>query len=273
MKGYYTISDFAKLRNININSLRYYERLGLLTPTFIDRDTKYRYYTADQLSILDIILLCIDLEIPLKDLASYQTKDLSRNPKLLEEYKNMAMERIMEIQTGFKKIEYIQKCREEQAPYVSRDGIYQREIRTRYLYLTEYDGDTADSRQFDRAFRERFQFAQDNGLTPVMSGGFAFSFSGNEPPYTQLYLEVLTPERGDSNPEVSDKLMKVPTMIFSCLRIVGELQTDFVRIIRQVFPPSTRRLALVAKQVQYESPREHMYHEIQVLDGFQTLSH
>ncbi len=273
MKGYLTISDFAKLRNININSLRYYERLGLLCPSYTDPGTKYRYYTADQLSILDIILLCIDLEIPLKDLTSYQTKDLSRNPKLLEEYKNMAMERILEIQTGFKKIEYIQKCREEQAPYVSRDGIYQREIRTRYLFMTEFDGDTADTRLFERAFRERFQFAEDNGLTPVMSGGYLFSFSGNEPSDIRIYVEVLTPEMGDHNPEVSDKLMKVPTMIFSCLRIVGELQTDFVKIIRQVFPPAARRLALVAKQVQYESPREHVYHEIQVLDGFQTLSH
>jgi len=30
MKNYFTISEFAKLRNININSLRYYEKLGLL---------------------------------------------------------------------------------------------------------------------------------------------------------------------------------------------------------------------------------------------------
>ncbi len=274
MKGYLTISDFAKLRNININSLRYYERLGLLCPSYIDPETKYRYYTADQLSVLDIILLCIDLEIPLKDLTAYQAKDLSRNPKLLEEYKNMAMARIMEIQTGFKKIEYIQRCREEQAPYLSRDGIYPREIRTRYLYMDEYPYDMADSTLFEKKFRDLFQFAEDKGLTPVMSGGFIISFNGNEPPIIRIYIEILSPEVGDAlGAEVSDRLMKMPTMVFSCLRIVGELQTDFLRIINQVYPPSPRRLALVAKVVQYESPKEHAYHEIQVLDGFQTLAH
>ena len=35
MKNYYTISEFAKLRDININSLRYYEKLGLLKPVII----------------------------------------------------------------------------------------------------------------------------------------------------------------------------------------------------------------------------------------------
>ena len=53
MKYGFTISEFAKLRDININSLRYYERIGVLTPAYTDPDTGYRYYTPDQLSILD----------------------------------------------------------------------------------------------------------------------------------------------------------------------------------------------------------------------------
>lgn len=44
MKKYFTISEFAKLRNININSLRYYEKIGVLRPCFVDENTGYRYY-------------------------------------------------------------------------------------------------------------------------------------------------------------------------------------------------------------------------------------
>lgn len=62
MKHGFTISEFAKLRNININSLRYYEKIGVLTPSYTDPKTGYRYYTPDQLSVLDAIL-CIDLHL------------------------------------------------------------------------------------------------------------------------------------------------------------------------------------------------------------------
>lgn len=47
MNHYFTISKFARLRGIDINSLRYYERLGILTPAYTDPHTRYRYYTAE----------------------------------------------------------------------------------------------------------------------------------------------------------------------------------------------------------------------------------
>ena len=71
MNHYFTISKFARLRGIDINSLRYYERLGILTPAYVDPRTRYRYYAPEQLSVLDMILLCINLGIPLKQLAAY----------------------------------------------------------------------------------------------------------------------------------------------------------------------------------------------------------
>ena len=55
MKDHLTISRFARLRGIDINSLRYYERLGILTPAYTDPQTRYRYYTAEQQSVLDVI--------------------------------------------------------------------------------------------------------------------------------------------------------------------------------------------------------------------------
>ena len=71
MKNYFTISEFAKLRNININSLRYYEKLGLLKPAIVDEKTGYRYYSAEQVSLLNKIILCIQLGIPLKEMMTF----------------------------------------------------------------------------------------------------------------------------------------------------------------------------------------------------------
>ncbi len=274
MKNYLTISDFANLRNININSLRYYERIGLLSPTFIDRETNYRYYSPDQLSLLDIILLCIDLEIPLKELTGYGPDEIVRDTELLENCKAKSEQKIRDIQNGFKKVEYIQRCRSEQEPVIGFNGIYTREIRTRYFFLEEYNGSLSDDRLFERRFREMFQYTQDLGLTPVMSAGFILSFNGSEPPSVHLYHEVLTPEAADeADTAVSDRLMKLPTMPFSCLCVKPEEITDWVEFIRNSFPNSSRRIALINKLVQYEPMKDHKYAEIQVLDGFQTYSH
>ncbi len=274
MKNYLTISDFANLRNININSLRYYERIGLLCPTYIDADTGYRYYSPDQLSLLDIILLCIDLEIPLKRLTERGGETIVGDAALLTEFSEMADRKTRDIETGFKKLQYIKRCREEQTPYSDAAGPYVRELRTRYLFLEEYTGSLNDERQFERRFRELFQYTQDQGLTPVMSAGFLLSFNGNEPPSVRLYHEVLTPDLSEeTTAAIDDRLMKLPTMPFSCLCVEPTAQTDWVDLIRTRFPYSERRLALINRMVQYEPPAEHDVTEIQVLDGYQLYTH
>ena len=43
-----TIQGFAKLCGCNTQTLRYYDRIGLLTPAKVDQWTGYRYYEEEQ---------------------------------------------------------------------------------------------------------------------------------------------------------------------------------------------------------------------------------
>ena len=54
-KAYLPIGQMAKMNNISVQTLRYYERIGLISPHYIDPETGYRYYTIEQSSTLDII--------------------------------------------------------------------------------------------------------------------------------------------------------------------------------------------------------------------------
>ena len=93
MKNYFTISEFAKRRGININSLRYYEKLGLLKPAYIDDNNGYRYYSAEQVSLLNKIILCIQLGIPLKEMVEFLDEDGNlESQKLLERGRIVAKE-------------------------------------------------------------------------------------------------------------------------------------------------------------------------------------
>ncbi len=41
----FSIGKLAKLTGVHIQSLRYYETIGILRPAMIDPDSGYRYYT------------------------------------------------------------------------------------------------------------------------------------------------------------------------------------------------------------------------------------
>ena len=43
------IGEFSRLSQVTVKTLRYYDEIGLLKPSEIDRFTDYRYYSLDQL--------------------------------------------------------------------------------------------------------------------------------------------------------------------------------------------------------------------------------
>lgn len=62
----FKIGDFSKLTNLTVRALRHYEEVGLLTPAHIDDETNYRYYSAEQLSIVNKIKMLQQIGLPLK---------------------------------------------------------------------------------------------------------------------------------------------------------------------------------------------------------------
>ncbi len=84
MKEYYKISEISKLYGIGIDSLRYYERLGILQPL---RDTNgYRLYRLQEIYKLNIIQTLRKLDFSLPQIKTYlDTQTLENTLKLLQE--------------------------------------------------------------------------------------------------------------------------------------------------------------------------------------------
>ncbi len=73
----FKISDFSKFSRVSIKMLRHYDQIGLLTPTYVDPATNYRYYSADQLPRLNRIIALKDLGFSLEQIAHLLDDDLS----------------------------------------------------------------------------------------------------------------------------------------------------------------------------------------------------
>ena len=62
------IGEFSKLGRVTVKTLRHYEEVGLLRPIHVDPFTSYRFYSADQLPLLNRILALKDLGFTLEQI-------------------------------------------------------------------------------------------------------------------------------------------------------------------------------------------------------------
>lgn len=71
------IRDFARLAEVSMTTLRYYDEIGLLKPIHIDPETGYRFYTMDQLPHLHRILAFKELGLGLTQIAEILDEGIS----------------------------------------------------------------------------------------------------------------------------------------------------------------------------------------------------
>ncbi|CAM4203336.1 MerR family transcriptional regulator [Erysipelothrix inopinata] len=62
---FYTIGETAKKAGITTETLRHYDRIGILVPSKTDSETRYRYYSDQDLVILTAILSLQQMDISL----------------------------------------------------------------------------------------------------------------------------------------------------------------------------------------------------------------
>ncbi|GAQ66936.1 MerR family transcriptional regulator [Streptomyces scabiei] len=67
--GLLTIGAFAARARLSAKALRLYDRLGLLTPAYVDEVNGYRYYRADQVERARLVALLRQLDMPLARIA------------------------------------------------------------------------------------------------------------------------------------------------------------------------------------------------------------
>lgn len=87
-KQYLSISEMAKLRNMTIETLRHYDRIGLIKPDYVDKNN-IRYYEAVKSEKLRTIQELKELGMSLKEIKEYfDNRTVATSFKLLKEKKD-----------------------------------------------------------------------------------------------------------------------------------------------------------------------------------------
>lgn len=93
-KKYYKINEVSKLFNIGFDSLRYYEKKGILKP-YRDPDNNYRYYSLEDIKQLSFIKELQGLNFSLERIKKFlDNRTLSSTLELLDEELNTVEKQI-----------------------------------------------------------------------------------------------------------------------------------------------------------------------------------
>nr|WP_028545548.1 MerR family transcriptional regulator [Paenibacillus taiwanensis] len=112
MKNDITISELAKLMNVSIHQIRYFEEKGVLFPAYTD-DNQYRFYSMEQVYQLAHILLLRKLGVPVHSIKECMTSfSADQYDQLLHQSLRKIkeeMQRLQELQQFIRKVQQEQK--------------------------------------------------------------------------------------------------------------------------------------------------------------------
>lgn len=180
--GLLSIGEFAKLRGINVKSLRYYESIGALRPAYVNPDSGYRYYSINQLSDLDVVLTLIELGIPLKTIASYTNRDgqpvglgqtTDRSLELLEQGKRLAQQRIERAQAQLIQLEDYANEINLHSRLGNSASPYRRRITRRFVLCAPLKSPFS-MKEYATTTDNLYRFSPRAGLVPLFTQGILF---------------------------------------------------------------------------------------------------
>ncbi|PAQ14167.1 MerR family transcriptional regulator [Bacillus sp. FJAT-42315] len=67
----YSIGQFSKICGVPVKTIRYYSDLHLLTPSYIDPETNYRYYDHDKIQVMKKIKLLKSCQFTLMEIKEF----------------------------------------------------------------------------------------------------------------------------------------------------------------------------------------------------------
>lgn len=103
----FQIGEVARLFHISVGTVRHYERLGLLSPEYIDPVTGYRYYGALQFEALNTIRYLRVLDMPLEEIRDFlRNKDVDVIEQKLQKQREAVIQKQQELNLIERKIDH-----------------------------------------------------------------------------------------------------------------------------------------------------------------------
>ena len=104
-KSLLSIKEFSEMSGIEQSTLRYWDDIGLFTPAHRNMENSYRYYSPEQITLINFIKVLSNLNIPLKAIAKVNE---NRSPeailRLMEQQEEILDAQLRRLQISYSTI-------------------------------------------------------------------------------------------------------------------------------------------------------------------------
>ncbi len=170
MKKYFSVGEAAKAAHATSETLRHYDRIGLVRPSKKDEWTGYRYYTEQDIVRLNTVRALQLMDLPLKEIKKIlEYDDLEKIVDFLSRAEKKADEKINALQRSKEKIrlakaDYERKLLMQKSP----NGAFVRDLPKRVILLS----DTLETPTLDNLWNYLGHFY--DKVTPALKEQFSF---------------------------------------------------------------------------------------------------
>ncbi len=170
MEKYFSVGEAAKAVHTTSETLRHYDRIGLVKPSRKDEWTNYRYYTEQDIVRLNTVRALQLMDLPLQEIKKVlEYNDLEKIVDFLAQAEKKADEKIAALQYSKSKIQlakadYVRKLQGQKNP----SGAFIKDISKRVILLS----DTLEAPTLDNLWNYLSHFY--DKVTPALKEQFTF---------------------------------------------------------------------------------------------------
>lgn len=205
-----SIGQVANLKGISVKSLRYYEKLGILIPAYINEETGYRYYKIEQMIIVELIIYCIYLDIPLKNFHNYYTEDNLLNiKKIIENGIKIANEKKAKINQTLKHLNSINDHLQRTEKIKKHKNPYKIFYKERFFITCEWSGNLQNQKEYIKKITTLYKQCEKFSLEIQFNQGIIIT-NENSIIKKMVFLEI------SKNTKYIENLIVIPKGEFTC---------------------------------------------------------
>jgi len=222
LKTKVTVGEMAKIHNISAQTLRYYDKIGLFKPLYVDKENGYRYYGIDQFALLDAILFLRGLGLSIEDIKVYlKDRKLNKFLNVLELQKESISKEIKKLQLLENNIDIKLKSIKDKALKAKNPKVYKEYYKERYMLYVNL-GKPLNKVEFEYNLIELSGLINDDEI--MLQGVITLVMERERIKQDRYNNWSSMALLFDSNPKVIGKVAALPAGEYACITYYGSYE-------------------------------------------------
>ncbi len=208
----FSIGEISRLKGINIKTLRFYDEIGVIKPYYIDPFTKYRYYSADQFILIDIVKALKSMQVSTKDMAKIiKDQDTDALIGFLSEQKKELSKKILEIGNAISLIDTAKSNIEESKASLLNSSVFYKYIDTRYVLTCPLEN-MRTKNSLMMAYSKLYKIIEQNNLMNTYESGCLYEMVDSAYIPTRYFCSIKLKDNSNTR-----DLIEIPGGKFLCI--------------------------------------------------------